>query len=100
MKTSIISMLAMSAVLTSCVYVSPGKNGENGSDGWSGFSNNEGTGPITDKTYFGNIDQIQVSTSINAEVVKSDTEKVVLSAPSDILEYIRVNRYFMYSGSL
>jgi hypothetical protein len=43
MKTSIISMLAMSAVLTSCVYVSPGKNGENGSDGWSGFSNNEGT---------------------------------------------------------
>ena len=32
MKTSIISMLAMSAVLTSCVYVSPGKNGENGSE--------------------------------------------------------------------
>ena len=31
--------------------------------------------PITDKTYSGNIDQIQVSTSINAEVVKSDTEK-------------------------
>ena len=70
MKTSIISMLAMSAVLTSCVYVSPGKNGENGSDGWSGFSSNEGTGPIKDKTYSGNIDQIQVSTSINAEVVK------------------------------
>lgn len=91
MKTSIISMLAMSAVLTSCVYVSPGKNGENGSDGWSGFSNNEGTGPITDKTYFGNIDQIQVSTSINAEVVKSDTEKVVISAPSDIMEYIKVD---------
>lgn len=91
MKTSIISMLAMSAVLTSCVYVSPGKNGENGSDGWSGFSNNEGTGPITDKTYFGNIDQIQVSTSINAEVVKSDTEKVVISAPFDIMEYIKVD---------
>ena len=91
MKTSIISMLAMSAVLTSCVYVSSGKNGENGSDGWSGFSNNEGTGPITDKTYFGNIDQIQVSTSINAEVVKSDTEKVVISAPSDIMEYIKVD---------
>lgn len=91
MKTSIISMLAMSAVLTSCVYVSPGKNGENGSDGWSGFSNNEGTGPITDKTYSGNIDQIQVSTSINAEVVKSDIEKVVISAPSDIMEYIKVD---------
>lgn len=91
MKTSIISMLAMSAVLTSCVYVSPGKNGENGSDGWGGFSNNEGTGPITDKTYSGNIDQIQVSTSINAEVVKSDTEKVVISAPSDIMEYIKVD---------
>lgn len=91
MKTSIISMLAMSAVLTSCVYVSPGKNGENGNDGWNVFSGNEGTGPITDKTYTGNIDQIQVSTSINAEVIKSDIEKVVISAPSDIMEFVKVD---------
>lgn len=91
MKTSIISMLAMSIVLTSCVYVSPGKNGENGSDGWNVFSGNEGTGPVTDKTYADNIDQIQVSTSINAEVIKSDTEKVVISAPSDIIEYVKVD---------
>lgn len=91
MKTSIISMLAMSVVLTSCVYVSPGKNGENGNDGWNVFSGNEGTGPVTDKTYTGNIDQIQVSTSINAEVIKSDTEKVVISAPSDIMEFVKVD---------
>ncbi len=91
MKTSIISMLAICTVLTSCVYVSPGKNGEKGSDGWNVFSGNEGTGPIADKTYSGNIDQIQVSTSINAEVIKSDTEKVIISAPSDIIEYVKVD---------
>lgn len=90
MKTSIISILTMSFVLTSCVYVSPG-NGENSKDGWSVFSGNEGTGPITQKTFDGSIDQIQVSTSINAEVIKSNDERVVISAPSDIMEYIKVN---------
>lgn len=91
MKTSINTMLAISLLLTSCVYVSPGKNGENSKDGWSVFSGNEGTGPITDKTFNGEIDQIQVSTSIDAEIVKSDTEKVIISAPSDIMEYIKVD---------
>lgn len=90
MKTSIISMLAMSSMLMSCIYVNP-KNGENGKNGWSVFSGNEGNGPITEKTFDGNIDQIQVSTSINAEVIKSNDEKVVISAPSDLMEHIKVN---------
>lgn len=89
MKTTVITMLAMSFVLTSCVKVK-NENGEKGKDGWEFFSGNKGNGAITEKTYDGDIDQIKVSTSIDAEVIKSDTEKVVISAPSDIMDNIKV----------
>ncbi len=89
MKTTVITMLAMSFVLTSCVKVK-NENGEKGKDGWEFFSGNKGNGVITEKTYDGDIDQIKVSTSIDAEVIKSDTEKVVVSAPSDIMDNIKV----------
>ena len=89
MKTTVITMLAMSFVLTSCVKVK-NENGEKGKDGWEFFSGNKGNGTITEKTYDGDIDQIKVSTSIDAEVIKSDTEKVVVSAPSDIMDNIKV----------
>lgn len=89
MKTTVITMLAMSFVLTSCVKVK-NENGEKGKDGWEFFSGNKGNGVITEKTYVGDIDQIKVSTSIDAEVIKSDTEKVVISAPSDIMDNIKV----------
>jgi hypothetical protein len=89
MKTTVITMLAMSFVLTSCVKVK-NENGEKGKDGWEFFSGNKGNGTITEKTYDGDIDQIKVSTSIDAEVIKSDTEKVVISAPSDIMDNIKV----------
>lgn len=89
MKTTVITMLAMSFVLTSCVKVK-NENGEKGKDGWEFFSGNKGNGVITEKTYDGDIDQIKVSTSIDAEVIKSDAEKVVISAPSDIMDNIKV----------
>lgn len=89
MKTTVITMLAMSFALTSCVKVK-NENGEKGKDGWEFFSGNKGNGAITEKTYDGDIDQIKVSTSIDAEVIKSDTEKVVVSAPSDIMDNIKV----------
>lgn len=49
-----------------------------------------GKGPITDKTYEGAIESIKVATSIKAEVVKSDTEKAVVSAPEDLMKYLKV----------
>ena len=99
MKATIIPLLAVSLGLTSCINV----NTEKG-DISEIFSGKKGNGPITDKTYDGNINQIQVSTSIDAEVLKSDTEKVVISAPSDIMEFIKVEnnggnlRIFVNSG--
>jgi hypothetical protein len=52
---------------------------------------NEGTGPIAEKVYndfkFNGIDQ---ANSIQSEVYKSTENKIVVSAPSDIMEYIIV----------
>ncbi len=49
-----------------------------------------GKGPITDKTYNLDFDGIKVAQSISATVIKSDVEKVVVSAPENILEDVLV----------
>lgn len=51
----------------------------------------EGKGPVQEKTFSGNFDELKVSASIYAEVVKSDQEKVVISAPADLMEHILVD---------
>ena len=50
----------------------------------------QGKGPITDKTYNLEFDKIKVAQSIQAEVIKSDSEKVIISAPSDLMDDILV----------
>lgn len=60
----------------------------------NGFSINlipkEGTGQLTKREYKMSFDEIKVSQSIVAEVVKSTEEKVVISAPSDIIDDVLV----------
>ncbi|MGA9212258.1 head GIN domain-containing protein [Kaistella sp.] len=84
MKTLTISVLAAFFTLSSCNVKS-----DNG-----GFSFNVvpkvGTGPIKNKEFKMSFDEIKVAQSINAEVVKADEEKVVITAPSDIIEDILV----------
>lgn len=50
-----------------------------------------GNGEIISKEHNVDFDEIKVVQSISAEVVKSDTEKVIISAPSDIMEDILVD---------
>lgn len=50
----------------------------------------EGKGPITQKEYKMNFDEIKVSQSISAEVIKANQEKVVISAPSDLINNVVV----------
>ncbi|MBU4537155.1 MAG: DUF2807 domain-containing protein [Weeksellaceae bacterium] len=60
----------------------------------NGFSFNvtqkEGKGPVTDREFKMNFDEIKVTQSIDAEVIKSGEEKVVISAPSDIIDDVLV----------
>lgn len=84
MKTTF-SAFAISIFLTSCINV----KSDDGNFGEI-FKGKKGNGPITEKTFSGDFNSLEVSTSINADVVKSDTEKVVISAPSDIMEFVKV----------
>lgn len=72
---------AVSAFLLSCTMKSD-----------NGFPTNlvqkEGKGIIKTKQFVMNIVEIKVAQSIKAEILKSDTEKVVISAPSDIIDDI------------
>lgn len=52
----------------------------------------EGKGPINEKNVDVNFSELVVSEGISAEVVKSSSEKVVVSAPSDIIEEILVEQ--------
>ena len=83
MKTLTISVLAAFLLLSSCNIKSD-----------NGFPYNVtpkvGTGIIKNKEYKMSFDEIRVAQSISAEVVKSDEEKVVITAPSDILDDILV----------
>ncbi len=54
------------------------------------FTPKVGTGIIKNKEYKMSFNEIQVAQGISAEVEKSDEEKVVITAPSDILDDILV----------
>ena len=83
MKTLIITA-AVSAMLLSCTMKSDPIFPVN-------FSPKEGKGIIKTKQFEMSFDEIKVAQSISAEVVKSDTEKVVITGPSDIIEDVLVD---------
>lgn len=86
MKTTIISAAFISLITASCT------NSKSDSIVINPFNTTtvEGKGPVREKTFSGDFDELQVSTSIEATVLKSNEEKVVISAPSDLLDVILV----------
>lgn len=53
-----------------------------------GFNPIKGTQPVTERSVVHTFDEINVAQSIDAEIVASDEEKVVISAPADLHDYI------------
>ncbi|WP_300669780.1 DUF2807 domain-containing protein [Soonwooa sp.] len=91
MKTNKICaiLLGLSLSLSACSYSK--SNGESSfTVGGINFGSNEGKGALTDKTYTFDFDEIKSSNSLSVEVVKSNTEKIVVNAPSDIIDQIEV----------
>lgn len=48
-------------------------------------------GPVREKQVTGDFDEIEVSQAIEAEIIKSDVEKVVISAPENIIDEVLVD---------
>ncbi|MGE8433981.1 head GIN domain-containing protein [Chryseobacterium joostei] len=89
MKKRTLFILSAFVVLASCNERHEKKNREK--SGWVEKVINTESGPIQQKEFNGDFDEIQVSQAIDAEIIKSETEKVVISAPQNIINEILVD---------
>lgn len=88
MKKKTLFIFSALVVLASCNEKHEKKNKEK--NGWVEKVINTESGPIQEKEFKGDFDEIQVSQAIEAEIIKSDIEKVILSAPQNIINEILV----------
>lgn len=88
MKTRSLFIFSALVALGSCNEKHDRNNREG--NNWVEKVVNKESGPIQHKEFSGDFDEIQVSQAIEAEVIKSETERVEISAPQNIINEILV----------
>lgn len=91
MKTTIALFVIPFTILSSCSISINDKT----LDGMNPFSDSrtvDEAGPQESKSYDMNFDGIKVSTGIYAEVIKSNTEKIIVSAPKNLVNEVLVEK--------
>lgn len=88
MKTRNLFIFSALVALASCNEKHDRNN--KGGNNWVEKVVNKEIGPIQHKEFNGDFDEIQVSQAIEAEIIKSETEKVEISAPQNIINEILV----------
>ncbi|MGG5209739.1 head GIN domain-containing protein [Chryseobacterium sp. MIQD13] len=95
MKSTTLFIFSAFALMTSCNEKHDRRNHDNNNDnnngGWVDKVIDEERGPVKEKVFNGDFDEIEVSQAIDAEIIKSETEKVVISAPENIINEILVD---------
>lgn len=86
MKSTTIFIFSAFVLLASC----EGKHDKKGNN-WVDKVVNTDKVPTKQKEITGDFDEIEVSQAIKAEIIKSDVEKVVISAPQDIIDEVLVD---------
>ncbi|MDR2236679.1 MAG: DUF2807 domain-containing protein [Chryseobacterium sp.] len=89
MKSRTLFILSAFVLLASCNERHEKKNREK--SGWVEKVINTESGPVKQKEFTGDFDEIEVSQAIDAEIIKSETERVVISAPENIINEILVD---------
>ncbi|KPE49685.1 head GIN domain-containing protein [Chryseobacterium indologenes] len=89
MKSRNLFILSAFVLLASCNERHEKKNREN--KGWVDKVISKESGPVKQKEFSGDFDEIEVSQAIDAEIIKSETERVVISAPENIINEILVD---------
>ncbi|OCA80408.1 hypothetical protein BBH99_15765 [Chryseobacterium contaminans] len=89
MKKRTLFIFSALVVLASCNERHEKKDREK--SGWVEKVINKESGPIQQREFNGDFDEIQVSQAIEAEIIKSDTEKVIISAPQSIIDEVLVD---------
>lgn len=87
MKYTSILLLSGIITLSSCKE----NENKNGKSTWLPDVTNKDHGPLKQKEFKGDFDEIEVSQAIEAEVIKSDVERVVISAPANIIDEVLVD---------
>jgi hypothetical protein len=90
MKSQTIFLFSAIALLASCDKNDRHHNG-NEQKNWVEKVVTKDNGPMSHKEVTGDFDEIEVSQAIEAEVIKADFEKVVISAPKNIIDEILVD---------
>src|SRR6218665_2320361 len=89
MKIKLLSLVLLASVTNfSCIQT---KNGSNDVM-FSHILSDSGKGDVIEKSYSVDFDDLQISTSLSAEVFKSNEEKIVVYAPSDLMKYVIVKQ--------
>ncbi|MBK1895452.1 head GIN domain-containing protein [Chryseobacterium paridis] len=89
MKTTPLFIFSAFLALSACNEKHDRKNGEK--HDWVSTVVEKGSGPVREKEFKGDFDEIEVSQAIDAEIIKSETERVVISAPENIINEILVD---------
>lgn len=90
MKSTTIFIFSAFVLLSSCNDKHE-RNKEDKSN-WVDKVTNKDHGPTQEKQYTGDFDEIEVSQAIDAEIIKSETEKVVVYAPANIIDEILIDK--------
>ncbi len=90
MKSQTIFILSAFLMLASCEKHDR-KDSEHEKSNWVEKVVSKDNGPMRERTVTGDFDEIEVSQAIDAEVIKSDVEKVVISAPENIIDEVLVD---------
>jgi len=91
MKSTKLFIFSAFALLASCDGRKEKKHGNNAEGNWVEKVVSTDHGPIQQKQVTGDFDEIEVSQAIEAEIIKSDMEKVVVSAPENIIDDVLVD---------
>jgi len=87
MKYTAILLLSGLVIFTSC---KKNENKESKST-WLPDVTNKDHGSLKQKEFKGDFNEIEVSQAIEAEIIKSDVERVVISAPANIIDEVLVD---------
>ncbi|SFZ96162.1 Putative auto-transporter adhesin, head GIN domain [Chryseobacterium limigenitum] len=90
MKSTTIFIFSAFVLLSSCNDKHE-RNREDKSN-WVDKVTNKDHGPGKEKQYTGDFDEIEVSQAISAEIIKSETERVVVYAPANIIDEILIDK--------
>lgn len=92
MKIKLLSLVLLASVVNFSCVQSKGDNSNGNDVMFSHLISDSGKGDVIEKSYDINFDELEISTSLNAEVFKSENEKIIVYAPSDLMKYVVVKQ--------